>query len=32
VRKTYVPAFTQALAVGLDRWPQPADGHSMGRR
>jgi putative ABC transport system substrate-binding protein len=33
VRKTSVFAFTRALAdLGLDRWPQRADGPSLGRR
>ena len=28
-----LPALTQALrGLGLDRWPQRADGHSLGRR
>ena len=31
--KTYASAFTQALAdLGLDRWPQRADGPSVVRR
>jgi putative ABC transport system substrate-binding protein len=31
--KPAVSAFTQALAgLGLDRWPQRADGPSLGRR
>ena len=33
LRKTYVSAFTQALAdLGLNRSPQRADGPSLGRR
>ena len=33
VRKTYVSAFIQgACGLGLDRWPQRADGRSLGWR
>ena len=33
LRKSFVSAFTQKLAgLGLDRWPQRADGPSVGAR
>jgi hypothetical protein len=30
--KSQLSAFTQSRWLGLDRWPQPADGPSLGRR
>jgi hypothetical protein len=32
VWKLLLAAFTQACGLGLDRWPQRADGPSLGRR
>ena len=32
VYKPYLSAFIQALALGLDRWPQRADRPSVARR